>query len=476
MKPFGSVGLVAFLALVAWGGNLSTVSAAAAVATKPNILFILVDDLGKEWVSACGAEEIETPHIDNLAKTGMRFVNAYSMAQCTPTRTTLLTGQYPWRHGWVNHWDVPRWGAGCHFDPQHNLSFGRVMKSAGYTTAIAGKWQINDFRVQPNILAEHGFDDWCMWTGYESQNPPSSERYHNPYIHTRDGSQTYEGAFGPDRYADFLIQFMQQHRDQPMMLYFPMCLTHTPLVATPRHPEAKGALEKHKAMTLHADHLVGRLVEALDDLKIREQTIVIFTTDNGTTPQITGTRHGRRVRGAKGRISEPGLCQPFIVNGPGRVPQGVVSEALTDFTDFLPTIAELAGVSLPADYACDGKSLASVILGKETAGPRQWIMGMGHGPAVLDAQGVRPKVPYAERGVRNHRYKLWVQHNGTASQLYDLAEDPAETQNLIDSTDPAHRAALAELEAVVASFPKQDARPRYDPLAPQPWDRKVGKR
>lgn len=90
---------------------------------RPNIIFVMIDDLGPEWVNCYGAEDIETPHIDSLAASGMKFLNAYSMPQCTPTRATLLTGQYPFRHGWVNHWDVPRWGAGCHFDAKYNVTF-----------------------------------------------------------------------------------------------------------------------------------------------------------------------------------------------------------------------------------------------------------------------------------------------------------------------------------------------------------------
>ena len=169
----------------------------------------MVDDLGPEWVSAYGAEEIETPNIDALAAGGMLFENVYSMPQCTPTRVTLLTGQYPWRHGWINHWDVPRWGRGCHFDPNHYTTFARILREAGYATAIAGKWQINDFRVQPEVLVEHGFDEYCMWTGYESGNPASAERYWDPYLHTKEGSRTYEGQFSEDVFTDFLIDFMR---------------------------------------------------------------------------------------------------------------------------------------------------------------------------------------------------------------------------------------------------------------------------
>ena len=113
-----------------------TAAIPADAAQKPNIIFIMVDDLGPEWISCYGARDIRTQNIDRLAEQGMRFTNAYSMPKCTPTRATLLTGQYPFRHGWIGHWDVPRWGAGCHFDWKHNISFAQVMKQAGYAWSI----------------------------------------------------------------------------------------------------------------------------------------------------------------------------------------------------------------------------------------------------------------------------------------------------------------------------------------------------
>jgi arylsulfatase A-like enzyme len=137
---------------------------------KPNILFILLDDMGKEWVSQYNADDIDTPNIDLLAKNGMQFNNAWSMPQCTPSRVTFMTGQYPFRHGWVNHYDVPRWGHGANFDSEKNPSIAKIMKKAGYKTCIAGKWQINDFRLQPEAMVSHGFDDYCMWTGGEGGN------------------------------------------------------------------------------------------------------------------------------------------------------------------------------------------------------------------------------------------------------------------------------------------------------------------
>jgi len=436
---------------------------------RPNIIFIMVDDLGKEWVSCYGAEEIVTPHVDALAAGGMKFNNAYSMPQCTPTRATLLTGQYPWRTGWCNHWDVPRWGAGCHFDWRHNVTFARQLRKAGYATAAAGKWQINDFRVTPDAMKKHGFDEWCMWTGYESGNRPSGARYWNAYIHTNQGSKTYEDRFGCDVFVDFLIDFLTRNRSRPMLLYFPMALTHGPLTNTPAEPDVTEKVDKHKAMVRYTDAALGRLVRAVDELGIRNNTVIIWSTDNGTSGGISGRMGGRLVRGGKAKLTENGVCEPFIVNAPGLVPAGVETDALTDFTDLLPTFCELAGAELPEGVEIDGRSIAPVILGRDVSGPREWIMALGHGAAALDEEGVRPKQEFTDRVVRDRRYKLFVL-KGKPEKLFDLEADPAELENLIDSTDPGVLAARRKLEAVIASCPKRDARPRYDPTPRQPWD------
>lgn len=470
-------------------------AAESAAAERPNIVFMMVDDLGTEWVSVYGADDVQTPNIDALAATGLRFTNAWSMPQCTPTRVTLLTGQYPFRHGWVNHWDVPRWGAGCHFDPERNLTFARLFQAAGYRTGIAGKWQINDFRVQPGILQEHGFDAWCMWTGYEGGNPPSGERYADPFVVTthpvgRHGwprqnvrrtevstAGTFPAEFGPDLYNDFVCDFLRRHRDEPMLVYYPMVLTHGPLVATPDEPDVSGPLDRHTAMVDYTDKLVGRVVDTLDELDLRERTIIVFTTDNGTSRGLTGHRNGRAVSGGKARLTENGTCQPFLVNCPGTVPAGV-THALTDFSDVFPTFCDLAGIPLPEGVVLDGRSIAPVILGRTDEGPRKWILSMGFGAARLDEDGVRGVYDYNPRVIRNHRYKIHVDHQRTIHALYDLQSDPFEDANLIDSSQAEHQAALRQLTAVADRLPETDARPRYTPLPPQPWDKQpsAGKR
>jgi arylsulfatase A-like enzyme len=439
---------------------------------KPNIILIMVDDLGPEWISCYGGEEMKTPNIDKLAEGGMLFKNAYSMAQCTPTRATLLTGRYPFRHGWINHWDVPRWGAGCHFDPKHNITFARILKTTGYVTAAAGKWQINDFRVQPDAMQQHGFDEHCMWTGFETDNPPSAKRYWDPYINTKAGSRTYKGKFGIDVFVDFLIDFMKRHKDSSMMLYFPMCLTHGPLTNTPLAPDAQGKIERHKAMVRYTDHAVGRLVKALDELNIRDKTIIFFTTDNGSSRGITARMNGRLVKGGKATIGEPGVGAPFIVNCPGLVPAGVRTDALTDFTDMFPTFADLAGARIPNDMNIDGHSIAKLILGKADDSSRNWIMAMGFGAAKLTDGRVVPVKRFADRVVRDKRHKLWLL-DGKPAKLFDLIADPAEKNNLLlKNNDPDVAAARKKLQAVAQSFPEKDAAPKYDPTPPQPWDRK----
>jgi arylsulfatase A-like enzyme len=467
VKQIILLSVVLFYSLILLGCGQATESQT----TRPNILFILVDDLGKEWISAYGADNIKTPNVDQLAATGMQFSNAYVMPQCTPTRLSFLTGQYPYRHGWVNHWDVPRWGGGAHYDWNRNPCISMVMKEAGYKSAIAGKWQITDFRVQPEAMTEIGFDDYCMWTGGEGDNPPSDERYWDPYIHTKEGSKIWDGTYGETVFTDFLIDFMKKNKDEPMFLYYPMVLTHVPLVTTPDEPDVTTDLDKHKAMVRYTDKVLGRLVQALEELNIRDNTIIVWTTDNGTDTSITGHQNGRTVVGAKAKSTEPGLCVPFIVNAPGLVPEGVKTDALVDVTDFLPTFAELGGGKLQEGYTYDGKSFADHILGKSEDSNRSWILGMGgRNEAKLTEDGVENAFVFRDRVIREKRFKLYVSPQRQPEKLVDVLADPAEEKNLIGSSDPEALAALTRMSAIIPSFPARDNDPIYTPNPDQPWD------
>ena len=438
---------------------------------KPNILLIFVDDLGKEWISAYGSDSIETPNVDHLAETGLKFENFYVNPQCTPSRLSLFTGQYPFRHGWVNHWDVPRWGGGAHYDWRVNPGLGRVIQDAGYKTAAAGKWQVNDFRVQPDAMKNHGFDDWCMWTGYETGNPPSAERYWDPYLFTKDGSKTYPREFGEDLMTDFLIDFMKKNKEDPMFMYYAMCLTHTPLVPTPADPEAEGMYPKHKAMVKYMDLIVGKLVASLEAEGLRDNTIIVFTTDNGTAKGITGSINGHEVPGAKANTTESGTAMPFIVNCPGIVPEGKVTDALSDLTDLLPTFTQLAGGTLPDGHIFDGVSIADVFTGKSMDSARDWIMSMGGGNnAALSEKGVENQYRFRDRVLRDKEYKLYVSTERKPEKLFYLKEDPFESVNLIASDKRQYQEAIKKFMKVVETFPTQDHDPKYNPLGPQSWD------
>lgn len=440
----------------------------------PNIVFILVDDLGKEWVSAYGASDISTPNIDALAKSGMLFNNVYSMPQCTPSRLTLLTGQYPFRHGWVNHWDVPRWGGGAHFDERIYPNLSMKIKEAGYKTCIAGKWQIDDFRVEKDALQKVGFDEFCMWPGYETGIPASAERYQEPYIFTQDTSKTYPSDFGPDLFRDFIIRFIRDNKEQPMFIYYPMVLPHVPFVDTPDE-KADTDLDKHKAMVRYTDKILGEIVKALEEAKIRDNTLIVWTTDNGTTAKIMGTYQGRKVKGGKSKTTEAGICAPFIVSWPDQIKANQTSDALIDFTDIFPTFLDIAGNSYQSKeegLVIDGQSFKEVIMGKSKESKREWILGMGGGnSARLTDKGVENQYVFRDRVIRNERYKLYVNSQRKPEKFIDLLEDPFELNNLLDSLDlPSRRENYSKLVNVIKDFPERDRDPIYRPNAPQAWD------
>lgn len=227
----------------------------------------------------------------------------------------------------------------------------------------------------------------------------------------------------------------------------------------------------------YMDFSVGKLMKALDDLGIRENTIIIYTTDNGTVSSITGKMNGREVQGGKTKTTENGICEPFIVNCPGLVPAGKITDALADLTDILPTCAELAEATLPKNYLFDGVSLADVITGRSTDSPREWIMAMGGNgggsAAALSGKGVENQYRYRDRVIRDKKYKLYVSNKREPEKLIYLPDDPEEKNNLLTSDDPAVRSAYKKLWKVALSFPGQDSDPHYIALPKESWDTKV---
>ncbi|MED5278728.1 MAG: sulfatase/phosphatase domain-containing protein, partial [Verrucomicrobiota bacterium] len=177
--------------------------------------------------------------------------------------------------------------------------------------------------------------------------------------------------------------------------------------------------------------------------------------------------------GGKASKYEGGVCQPFIVNAPGLVPGGRETDALTDFSDLLPTFAELGQAQLPKSVTLDGKSFAPLLLGQADDSPRDWIMALGHGAGRLDEKGVRGTRDFADRVFRDKRYKVWLGNKPEITALYDLENDPLELNNLLKSTKPEHLAALKKFRGIIDSQPKIDGRPLYRPRKANPWDKSV---
>jgi arylsulfatase A len=363
----GAVALVTFLLLV------QGISAAAA---RPNILLIMADDIGIEGFGCHGGTSYATPHIDRLAAEGLRFTHAYSQPLCTPTRVQIMTGKYNQRN-WL-YFGI--------LDPRER-TFGHFLKDAGYRTCIAGKWQLQSYdppdfpgaakrRGTGMNPKDAGFDDYSLFHALHTEDKGS--RFANPTF-LRNGTLHREvaGQYGEDLSVEFIGEFMARHRDEPMFIYYPMALPHWPMVPTPDSQawadparRLEEGTEHFPDMVAYMDKLVGRLVAMVDELGLRERTLILFYSDNGTDKRITSRMGRLEVPGGKGDPTQAGIRVPLIARWPGTVKPGL-NHDLVDASDFLPTFAELAGKRLPSDWHSDGVSFAPQLRGKKGT-PRDW--------------------------------------------------------------------------------------------------------
>jgi arylsulfatase A len=384
---------------------------------RPNIIFVLADDLGLSRVSCYGADRFATPHIDGLAARGARFERAYSMPMCGPTRAVCLTGRYPFRTGQVNN--APP------IDLEREAPLARVLQQAGYATCAIGKWGQLGLLKDREDARRWGFDEYMLWLGNGSGPGQGAERYWNPR-YERNGVlvPAKEGDYGPDLTNAFLMDFMSRHQGQPFFVYYATPLVHWPFLRTP--DSASGGGEPHRVRdgVAYLDKLVGTLVAELARLKLREKTIIVFTSDNGPDGNPLGTIRGKRMLGRKGSLKEGGCREPLIVSGSHLVRSGVVLPDLVDLSDLYPTFLELAGAAAPTGRVLDGRSFAPQLRGEKGA-PREWV--------------------YAQLGekyfIADSRYKLYS--DGTFVDISDspVAEPPA--------VGPEAAAAKARLQAAL---------------------------
>ena len=400
------------------------------------MVLILVDDYGYECVGANGGGSYKTPNVDRLAATGMRFTHCYVQPLCTPTRVQLMTGIYNVRN--YIHFGL--------LDPQQT-TFGQLLKGAGYSTCIVGKWQLGR---SVDLPKHFGFDEHCLWQ--LSRRPP---RYANPGLEINGKELDYNnGEYGPDIVNDYALDYVARKKDQPFFLYYPMMLTHSPFQPTPDSADwdakAKGEQVNQKAqhfidMVAYTDKLVGKLVDKLNALGLRDNTLILFTGDNGTGRGITSQLGEGKIDGGKGSTTDAGMHAPLIANWPGVIPAGKVSSDLVDSTDFLPTICQAAGVAAPAELKIDGRSFLPQLRG-ETGTPREWIYCWyaPDGGAEADREFAR-----------NQNYKLY--RDGA---FYDVREGDADKKPLMSSSlDADTLAAKKILQAALDKY--KDARPDH---------------
>lgn len=345
----------------------------------PNLVVIMADDLGMEGVGAYGGLSYETPNLDALAAGGMRFTHCFANPVCSPTRAQMLTGRYPFRNG------IPRiiYLPDEHrefLDPTKETSFATLLKQKGYATAMAGKWQLS-FLNERDLLADHGFDESQMWQIFH--NGEKTSRYANPTMRQNGKvlQQELHGGYGPAANVEFLIDFMRRHKEQPFLVYYTALLPHYPWEPTPNSDEplqpANGVGDKRymKDMVEYLDSQVGQIVTALDELNLRDNTLVLFTGDNGCDQRITTKwtdgKVTRQVHGGKATMTDRGTRVPLIANWPGMIEAGKINNDLIDLSDVMPTLLELGQADQPKQYM-DGRSFVPQLFGR-TGHPREWI-------------------------------------------------------------------------------------------------------
>jgi arylsulfatase A len=415
---------VKLITLFAISAGLAAVAQEKSTSQKPNIIMILSDDVGLGDVGCTGGP-FKTPEIDSLAKSGTRFEYCYATPLCGPSRCQLLTGRYPFRTGLINNQSHNA------IQPGHEIMLPTMLKKAGYVSASVGKWGQMSFGP-----GEWGFDEYLVF--------PGSGRY------WRDQTTTYrqngeqkdlpEGKYLPDLMHDFIVQFLNHHKDQPFFLYYPMSHIHGPIVATPDSKPGATADELYRDNIAYMDKLVGKLMAELDRLHLREKTVVLFVGDNGTARfgVEAATVNGQQISGRKATMLEGGSRVPLLVNWPGTTPAGKVNHDLIDFSDFFATFGELTGASLPEKVKLDSHSFATQIKG-EKGKPRDWVYVELNGKS------------YA----RNARFKLT-----NKGELFDLSEAPFKEIPIADDTkDPAAMAARKDLQKVLDQLPTAAGNP-----------------
>ncbi len=470
--------------------------APAGAADRPNFLVIMTDDIGAESFethysnlsNTLDGGQIQTPNINALAAGGVLFNNAYACPLCTPSRVQMLTGQYNYRNNRA-FWYLDN----------VETTFAQRLQADGYATGIAGKWQLSEpddhsarhdagygmgvgvaptgpsggksgRNVTPRVLREqYGFESYLLHAlNYTEMGESMGSRYWDPHIETAsaDGSSsvlvsTTSDDFGPDLYASHLEQFMTDSvaQNKPFLAYMPMNLGHYPFVSTPDSTTTMkdGSDERYfDDMVNYADKLVGQLVDHVDSLGVRQDTVIIFTSDNGTYRTVTiNTDERGNVTGEKMYPTEDGTHVPMIVNWQGTIGAGQVSDRPTDLTDVYPTLLELSGAPAGDASILDGKAMVHADGTVDESKDAAYNFYRPLWGSLLNTGGYPPY----EKAFAIDRDRIKLYDDG---RMYDLQADPDEDMDISASTDPDILQAKARLQSVIDHHAAQrEISPRF---------------
>jgi arylsulfatase A-like enzyme len=400
---------------------------------RPNIVLIMADDLGYGDVGCYGCKDIRTPAIDGLAADGVRFTTFYSNApECTPTRTALLTGRYQHRVGGLECalgiGNVGRYDDAIRLRRTHDMglpveetSIARMLKDAGYGTAISGKWHLG---YEPKFFPlRHGFDSWFGPVGGAVDYFHHIEYTGEPAVYENDKPVNREGYL-TDLITDEAVSFIQHRQSKPFFLYVAYTAPHTPYQGpgdkkpepVPEADYNKGSRETYAAMVERMDQGIGRILKTLNDAGLEENTLVIFMSDNGAN----STGNNSPFSGYKGNLFEGGIRVPCIAKWPGVLAKGTVSDQPCMTMDFSRSVVRAAGTKPPAGRAFDGMDILQAVATSRPVQKRTLFWRIQRGE-------------WTRKAVRDGSLKYISLQNGNnvKEYLFDLKRDPAEKNNLL---------------------------------------------
>ena len=415
-------------------------------AIRPNIIILLADDLGYAGISVNGCKDIPTPHIDSLAKNGVRFTDGYANhCVCSPSRASLMSGRYQHRFGFEHNSGPERFAAENFGLPRTEKTLAEKLKPLGYATGMVGKWHIG-FKegLRPH---ERGFDyHFGFLSGARTYLPGKADN--DPLL--RNGQPvTDEKEYLTDAFAREAVAFLDRSKDKPFFLYLAFNAVHSPLEATEpymaRFPNLTGTRRIHAGMVAAMDDAVGRVLAKVRALGQEENTLIFFYSDNGgPTPQTTASNEP--LRGYKGQFYEGGIREPFLAQWKGKLQAGAVYREMVMGFDCHATALAAAGVPMPPDKPLDGVNLLPFLTGQQTGRPHDqlfWRSGEKHAARVGDWKLVQDRVGDA--------------------QMFNLKDDISEKTDLA-TKEPAK---LKKLQAAYAAWDKQ--------MQPAQWIRQDGR-